>query len=104
MKKFILALSLVASSLVGAYSRYDFCDNVDLFLSDCRVESEEQYVRLDSILRSFESLDAGEKDIIYSYVCMVINNAQYLECESCCTDEELDDMIQEVWGDCENCC
>lgn len=104
MKLLVLALSLVTSSLFCAYSRYDFYDNVELFLEDCRIENEEQYVRLDAILRSFEALDKREKDMIYCYARMVIKNAKYLEEHSCCSDELLDDMIQEVWSGCENCC
>lgn len=104
MKKLILTLSLIASPLLGAYSRYDFYDNVELFLEDCRIANEEQYVRLDAVLRSFESLDKREQEIIYAYARMVIKNAKYQAENSCCSDELLDDMIEEVWSGCENCC
>lgn len=104
MKSLVLALSLISTPIFSAYSRYDFYDNVELFLEDCRIENDEQYNRLDSILRAFESLDKREKDMIYCYVRMVIKNAKYLEDNACCSDDQLDDMIQEVWSGCDNCC
>lgn len=101
MKKLVLALSLISSPLFGAYSRYDFYDNVELFLDSCRIEDEDQYQRLDKVIRSIESLSDREKDMVYCYVQMVVENAKLLEADSCCTDEVLDDMIQEEWSSCE---
>ena len=104
MKSLVLALSLITSPLFCAYSRYDFYDNIELFLESCRIENQDQYDRLNIALRFIESLDDREKNMVHAYVCMVAENAQLLESNSCCSDEELDDMIQEVWSGCENCC
>ncbi len=104
MKTLVIFLSLISTPLFSAYSRYDFYDNVELFLEDCRIENEEQYARLDAVLRAFEALDKREQDIIYCYTRMVIKNAKYLEEHSCCSDGDLDDMIEEVFSSCESCC
>ena len=101
MKSLVLALSLISSPLFCAYSRYDFYDTIELFLESCRIENDQQYDRLNGVLRAIESLDEREKDIIHAYVSMVAENAQLSAC--CCSDEDLDEMIQEVWDGCDSC-
>ncbi len=103
MKSLVLALCLISTPIFSAYSRFDFYDNVELFLEDCRIDSDEQYDRLDVILRAFESLDKREKDLIYAYTRMVVKNAKYLEEHSCCSDGDLDEMVEEVWSGCDSC-
>lgn len=104
MKTLVLFLSLISTPLYSAYSRYDFYDNVELFLESCRIENEEQYNRLNVVLRSIESLDDREKDMVHAYVSALVEMELLANSNSCCSDEELDDMIQEVWSGCENCC